>query len=185
MSVQKHYSTLQKELLHDNGYWLYMHDQYVLSDGRSTGDYFYADSHGSTIIIPILPDGRLIMVEQFRYLNQRLSIEFPGGGIPKGYTPEENALKELREETGMDADTLVHVGAFNPCNGITNEWCSVYIAKNLRLVGQNTDATEAIRIIHVSVDECQEMIRCGEIWDGMTITSWMLFQSKQSKDFSP
>jgi hypothetical protein len=61
----------------------------------------------------------------------------------------------------------------------------VYIAKDLRFVGQNTDATEEIEIMEVTLDECRSMIQAGTIWDGMTLASWTLYQIAQSKDFSP
>ncbi|MFM7544392.1 MAG: NUDIX domain-containing protein [Ignavibacteria bacterium] len=185
MSRVQPYSTITQELLHDNGYWRYKHDRYTLPDGKKESDYFYADSHGSTIIIPILDDNRLIMVKQFRYLNQKTSMEFPGGGLPAGLNPDENAHKELLEETGMKAAQLINIGSFNPCNGITNELCSVYIAKQLTFIGHNADETEDIEIVNVSMDECNSLIQTGEIWDGMTLASWTLFQTVQSKDFSP
>jgi len=185
MSRVQPYSTITQELLHDNGYWSYKHDRYTLPDGTKESDYFYADSHGSTIIIPILDDNRLIMVKQFRYLNQKTSMEFPGGGLPAGLNPEENAHKELLEETGMKAAQLINIGSFNPCNGITNELCSVYIAKQLTFIGHNADETEDIEIVNVSMDECNSLIQTGEIWDGMTLASWTFFQTVQSKDFSP
>lgn len=185
MSRLQPYTTIAQELLHDNRYWQYKHDRYILPDGKKESDYFYADSHGSTIIIPILGDNRLIMVKQYRYLNQKSSLEFPGGGLASGLKPEENAHKELLEETGMIAEQLINIGSFNPCNGITNELCSVYIAKQLTFIGHNADETEDIEIVNVSIDECYTLIRTGEIWDGMTLASWTLFQTEQSKDFSP
>lgn len=185
MTKREPYSTIDQVLIDDNGYWRYKRDEYVLSDGLNHAEYFYADSHGSTIIIPMTSAESVLMVKQFRYLNKKLSIEFPGGGLQFGMTPEENAKKELLEETGMKADTFLHIGSFNPCNGITNELCSVYIAKDLRFVGQNTDATEEIEIMEVTLDECRSMIQAGTIWDGMTLASWTLYQIAQSKDFSP
>jgi hypothetical protein len=61
----------------------------------------------------------------------------------------------------------------------------VYIAKQLTFIGHNADETEDIEIVNVSIDECYTLIRTGEIWDGMTLASWTLFQTEQSKDFSP
>ena len=185
MSRVQPYSTITQELLHDNGYLRYKHDRYTLPDGKKESDYFYADSHGSTIIIPILDDNSLIMVKQFRYLNQKKSMEFPGGGLQAGLNPEENAHKELLEETEMKAAQLINIGSFNPCNGITNELCSVYIAKQLTFIGHNADETDDIEIVNVSMDECNSLIQTGEIWDGMTLASWTFFQTVQSKDFSP
>jgi ADP-ribose pyrophosphatase len=104
--------------------------------------------------------------------------------MTKDVTPLENAIKELREETGIIAGKMIPIGTFNPCNGITNEICSVYIAKDLSFTEQHTEETEDIEIIHVNMDECISMIQLGEIWDGMTLASWTLFQTVQSKDIA-
>jgi ADP-ribose pyrophosphatase len=184
MRKEKPYSTLTEKILHQNPYWIYKQESYVLADGCSQSEYYYVNSHGSTIIIPLVNDETMIMVKQFRYLNQRPSIEFPGGGMTKDVTPLENALKELREETGIIAGKMIPLGTFNPCNGITNEICSVYIAKDLSYAEQHTEETEDIEIIHVNMDECLYMIQHGEIWDGMTLASWTLFQTVQTKDIA-
>jgi ADP-ribose pyrophosphatase len=180
MSKAQPYSTLNQKILHKNPYWNYVQEIYVLADGHSNSEYYYVQSQGSTIIIPLLNDETMIMVKQYRYLNQRMSIEFPGGGISEGMDPLENALKELREETGIIAGTMFPIGIFNPCNGITNEQCTVYIAKELQFSDQDTEETEEIAIIHVNREECASMIQHGEIWDGMTLASWTLFQTLQS-----
>jgi len=184
MPKEKPYSKLTEKILHQNPYWMYTQESYVLADGYSQSEYYYVNSHGSTIIIPLVNDETMIMVKQFRYLNQRQSIEFPGGGMTKDVTPLENAHKELREETGIIAGKMIPLGTFNPCNGITNEICSVYIAKDLSFTEQHTEETEDIEIIHVSMDECISMIQHGEIWDGMTLASWTLFQTVQLKDIA-
>ncbi|MEY3689797.1 MAG: hydrolase [Bacteroidota bacterium] len=180
MSKEQPYSTLQQEILHKNPYWKYVKETYVLADGHSQSEYYYVHTHGSTIIIPLLNDTTMIMVKQYRYLNQRISIEFPGGGISHAMEPRENALKELREETGIIAGMMKPIGTFNPCNGITNELCTVYIARELHFTEQDTEETEEIEIIHVPLEECASMIKHGEIWDGMTLASWTLFQTLQS-----
>ena len=182
MPKGKPFSTLNEQILHENPYWTYRQDEYLLADGISQSEYYYVNSRGSTIIIPLLRDDVMIMVRQYRYLNQRFSIEFPGGGISAGYSEMDNALKELQEETGFVAGTISSIGVFNPCNGITDEICSVYIAKELTQAEQEMDETEEIEILHVNMSDFASLIRTGEIWDGMTLASWTLFQTVQSKD---
>jgi ADP-ribose pyrophosphatase len=176
------YSKLKELILHENPYWSYKQDSYLLADGVTQSEYFYVHSRGSTIIIPLLNDETLIMIKQYRYLDQRMSIEFPGGGMSKDIDPLENAYKELQEETGMKAGMMLPIGTFNPCNGITNELCTVYIAKDLTFTEQNTEETEDIEIIQVNISQCASLIRKGEIWDGMTLASWTLFQTVHSKE---
>ena len=184
MSKDNAYTMLEESILHENPYWTYVKDEYVLSDGKSISSYFHVRSHGSTLVIPMVDDHTMIMVKQFRYLNQRMSLEFPGGGIAFGLSPLENAHKELTEETGFIAKDMQCIGTFNPCNGMTNELCSVYIAKGLVLSSQDMDPTEDIELINISIQECQQLINNGEVWDGMTLACWTLFQTVHSKDIS-
>ena len=185
MPKGKPFSTINKQVLHENPYWTYQQDTYALADGISESEYYHVNSRGSTIIIPLLTNDVMIMVRQYRYLNQRFSIEFPGGGIIAGYSAMDNAFKELQEETGLIAYTITSIGMFNPCNGITNEMCSVYIATDLKQTEQKTDETEEIEILQVNISDIASLIRTGEIWDGMTLAAWTLFQTVQSKDSAP
>jgi len=97
----KGYKRLTTEILHENPYWSYMHDTYSLKDNQQKADYYYVNSLGSTIIIPCIDDQHCVLVHQYRYLNQKYSLEFPGGGIPQGVLPQQNAGKELKEETDI------------------------------------------------------------------------------------
>lgn len=182
MPKGKPFSTMNEQVLHENPYWTYQQDTYLLADGISQSEYYHVNSRGSTIIIPMLTNAEMIMVRQYRYLNQRFSIEFPGGGIDVGYSSQENALKELQEETGYIAGSITPIGIFNPCNGITNEICSVYIATDLKLAEQKMDITEEIEILQLHKSDISSLIQTGEIWDGMTLASWTLFQTIQSKE---
>lgn len=128
----KDYKRLTSEILHENPYWSYMHDTYSLQDNQHKADYFYVNSLGSTIIIPCIDEQHFVLVHQYRYLNQKYSLEFPGGGIPQGVLPQQNASKELNEETGYVAEYMEHIGTFNPYKGVTNELCYVFVAKNLQ-----------------------------------------------------
>ena len=83
--------------------------------------------HGGT---PLTADGKVILVNQYRYLCDRESLEFPCGSINEGHTYEQTALLELQEETGYKAGApLQELGRFNPYNGVTSEICTVYICE--------------------------------------------------------
>lgn len=168
------YSTRKREIIDSNPYWNYVIEDYVLPNS-TVGKYYYVDSLGSTIVIPQLTDGKFILTKQYRYLNKKLSIEFPGGGIKRGLTPELNAFEELRQETGFITDNLKLLGKFNPCNGMTNEICWVFFAEGLQAGLQKLDESEEIEVLFVSSKEIFDKIKKGIIWDGMTLASWSLF----------
>jgi len=154
--------------------WMSMyHNQFELPDGKK-GNYFYLHTNGSALTIPIMEDGKILMIRQYRYLTDELSIEFPCGGIKNGQSVIEAARAELIEETGYDAKKIKKVGQFIPYNGLSDEMCTVFLAYKLNFVGPKPDETESIEIFTTSPDEVDRMIEKGRITDGMSLAGWLL-----------
>ncbi|HTO94061.1 MAG TPA: NUDIX hydrolase [Bacteroidota bacterium] len=156
-----------------NRWWTYRKDEYQLPSG-TRGEYHYVHTHGASLVVPVDRDGKLHLVNQYRYLCARESIEFPCGGVKEGATYEQTALDELREETGYTCGRLDQAGSFNPYNGVTDEFCRVYIAGDLTFVGVAPDETEEFEQVTLSVQDLDGRIATGEIWDGMTIAAWAI-----------
>lgn len=171
MSLKKWYQK-DKKTLFKNDYWSYNLDKFEI-EGGMTGDYHYVHSLGSTMIVPFASENEILLVNQFRYLNQRESLEFPCGSVEKGLTINENAVKELREETGYKGE-LNYIGEFSPYNGVSNEMCSVFTAKNLEHSPLQNDATEEFELVKIPINKFEELIKQNIIWDGLTISSWYL-----------
>ncbi len=172
------FENISKNIIQANPYWEYWLDKYRLPDGN-VGDYHYVKSNGSTMIVPVDEFGNLYLVEQFRYLNHKLSIEFPGGGIKKGLSPEQNAKEELKEEIGYFAGKMTLLGEFNPFNGVTDEICYVYLAEDLHFIGSNPEATESVNTIKLTKELLIEHIINNKIWDGMTLAAWSLYNYQE------
>lgn len=170
----KELETIESKTEYSNPYWEYKIDKYKLPSG-GTGTYHYVNSRGSTFIIPKISAEIYILARQYRYLNKRTSIEFPGGGLNPDTEPEINAAHELLEETGYEAGKLTFVGEYNPYNGVSNEMCRVYLAEDLVFRGANPEATEEFEIIEMTENEIINKIYEGEIWDGMTLAAWSLY----------
>ena len=168
------YETISSELIFSNPYWNYRKDIYVLPDSNK-GEYFFVDSRGASIIIPLLDNNTFVMVRQYRYLNKKFSIEFPGGGVSKDKNIFKNAVDELKEEAGYLAGRIELLGGFNPYNGVTNEMCSVFLARDLQKTDCNPDASEEFELVFLKEKEIFNKIEKNEIWDGMTLASWSLF----------
>jgi ADP-ribose pyrophosphatase len=98
--------------------------------------------------------------------------------VKPGKSYDEMAALELEEETGYRSDALVRIGEFNPYNGVTNEICVVYTARDLVHSTQKPDATEEFEIVLCTVQQLEEMVRTNKIWDGMTLAAWILAKGK-------
>jgi ADP-ribose pyrophosphatase len=145
------------------------------------GEYHYIKTAGSAFIVPMIDDEHILLLKQFRYLTDRISLEFPGGGMKEGQKPEEIARKELIEETGYDGD-LEYVGSFNPYIGITTEFCYVYIARNLKKSDEfSKDESEDFEVVKLSINEVEEKMKSNEIFNGMSLAMWALVRNKVMK----
>src|SRR4030066_2464438 len=109
----KPWKKLSESIAVRNPYWTYKRDAFELPSGKP-GEYHYVHTNGSSMVVPIVGDGSMLLVNQYRYLLGRESREFPCGSVKEGSTHEETARQELEEETGYSAKSLLMGGAFNP-----------------------------------------------------------------------
>jgi ADP-ribose pyrophosphatase len=167
------WKTISRSIQFKNNWWSYGRDAVLLPSGQE-GEYHYVHSNGSSCVVPVTAGRGILLVNQFRYLGGRESLEFPCGAVKDGSTHDQTAWHELAEETGYSAVSLVCIGAFNPYNGVTDEVCRVYIARNLREVGASPDDTEEFELVTLSPEEIAGKIRDGTIWDGMSIAAWCI-----------
>ena len=159
-----------------NPWWTYRRDDVLLPNGRH-GEYHFVHVEGSSMIIPRLNDGRILLVNQYRYLRDKDSLEFPCGSVKPGSTHDATAVNELAEETGFRAGDIRCIGEFNPYNGVTDEICRVYLASRLLPVTAAHDDTEEFEQVPLTAEEIETKVQSGEIWDGMTLAAWSFARS--------
>jgi ADP-ribose pyrophosphatase len=169
----KHLKKISEETVHTNPWWTYKHERFEKANGEA-GDYYYAETHGVSIVVPVLSDGSIVLTRQYRYLFDKESIEFPGGGIKEGSDALETARQELYEETGWIADEFAQIGTFEPANGYVKDLTHVYLARADEQQEQQLEDTEEIEVIYRRPDEIDEMVRRNDIWDGQSLAVWSL-----------
>ncbi len=176
----KELQKISGSILSANNWWEYRLDRYKYPSGFE-GEYHFVHTGGSTFIIPEKNENLFIMTKQYRYLNQKISIEFPGGGLKKGLSPIENANQELEEEAGYKGN-LLKIGEFNPFNGVTDEICAVFHATGLVSCKPKPEESEEFEIIELTKKEIIHKIQKGEIWDGMTLAAWSIYYFSMEKE---
>lgn len=160
-----------------NPFWEYKVQKYRTPKGHE-GEYFLVHTKGSAFIVPITDEGKLVMVRQYRFPVDAITLEFPGGGMREGGTAEYNARKELIEETGFDGD-LEKAAEFTPYPGVSNEICHVFIARNLKPSKEYLpDAIEEFELVELFPEELEELIARGEVKDGMSLSMYSLVRSR-------
>jgi len=164
---------ISSEVVHKNPWWMYKRDSFK-QDGKLR-EYYYLQTFGSAMVVPVLDDGRLLLVRQYRYLEDKFSIEFPCGGIAENETPFDAATREMMEETGFQSTDLIKIGTFAPCNGMLKEMTHVFLANELTEVAKpQSDEFEVTEVLFRRVDEFENMIKQGEIWDGQVLAAWAI-----------
>ncbi|MFQ6608470.1 MAG: NUDIX domain-containing protein [Fidelibacterota bacterium] len=143
-------------------------DEVELPDGSySTREYTIHP--GAVVVIPVLPDGKILLIRQFRYPIGRVEIELPAGKIDPGETPEETLQRELVEETGFRAGKITSLAEIHPCVGYSDERMWMFLAENLEEETPDTDEDEFIEVEPMELSECLQLVRSGEIKDVKTI----------------
>ena len=137
------------------------------------------DHGGAAAIVPILDDGSVILVKQFRYALGKALTEVPAGKLEEGESPEECARRELLEETNYEAGRLEKLFQCYLAPGYSNELIHIFLASDLVEKGQQKAPEETIRIIRVKLEEALSMIWRGEIEDAKSISSLLTVAMKK------
>lgn len=129
---------------------------------------------GAVAIVAVDSDGRLVMVEQYRYATGKVLLEIPAGTLNPGEDPDRCAHRELQEEVGYKPGALTKLGAIYLAPGYSTELIHLYLATDLtesRLAG---DDDEFIEISHLTVADVLAKIASNAIQDAKTISAVML-----------
>lgn len=129
-------------------------------------------------VLPLLEDGRIALVEQYRPTVNRPCLEVPAGAANPGEPPEAAARRELAEETGYRAGALTPLGAFYPAIGYSTERIFLYVATDLEAGATAFDEGEDIRLVHVTPEEMGDLIRKGAIADSKSILAYLLWRQR-------
>ncbi len=130
---------------------------------------------GSVGILPVLEDGRLLLIKQCRYVVGSSLLEIPAGTIEEGESPEECAARELQEETGYRAGKLTPLSAFYLAPGYSNEFMWLFKATELEAGDMRPMPDELIEVRKIGLGEALQMIRRGEIRDVKTICAILFY----------
>ena len=124
---------------------------------------------GAVAVVPLLPDGRIIMVRQYRHAVGKALLEIPAGKLDRGEIPEQCAARELEEETGYACNQLRSLTSVWTTPGFSDEIIHIYAAENLQKKVQNLDEDEFLQIEIYSKEQLRQMMQDGSISDSKTI----------------
>ena len=123
-------------------------------------------------VVPVTPEGKVVLIRQWRAGSDSIAIEVPGGIVDPGEDPQDSAARELEEETGYRCDTVVRTGRLRPNPAIQRNFLHTFIALGARPDGQPAqEEREDIGAFEATWDEVDAMIRSGAIDHALVIDS--------------
>ena len=145
--------------------------------------FFLMDTPDWVNVLPITTDGQVVMVRQYRHGSERVSLELPGGLIdPHETDPAKAAARELREETGYEAERIEPVGVMNPNPAMMSNRCFAFVATGCRRVGGlEMDAGEDIEVVTVPLADLDRIIADGEIEHAIVLATVALWRASAAR----
>lgn len=155
-------------------------DEMLLPSGETQKWDFVHRKKGAAAVVPVLPDGRIIMIKQFRSPLNRITLEVPAGAMEDG---EEDssicALRELEEETGYYSKDISFLMHLKPISAYCDENIDLYYVNGIeKVTNQNLDPGEKIDTVIMDLDDLLDMIFRGELQDGKTVAALLAYAVK-------
>ena len=167
-----------RKLIHNGAIVDIYQDRMQLPDG-SEENFDFIKHKGAAAVIPVLDDGRIIMVKQYRNAIDDYTLEIPAGGLNGADEPTRVAAhRELEEETGYYAEMedVTFLLSLYTTVAFCNEKIDIYVAKNLRKTEQHLDDDEFIDVGIYTLDELCKLVLDGKIVDAKTIAAVMSYK---------
>lgn len=153
-----------------------------LVDGGGGNYYTYErvleQNSGAAVVLPITPDGRIVLLKQFRHALREEQLQLPRGFGTQKMSASENARKEAGEEIGVDDEAPIELGTVVANSGLSGVRVKVFLFRihdDYRVVYGKEGIVDARAYTN---DEIDELIKNGEITDGFTLSALTLYRTK-------
>ena len=160
--------TIQAKTIYEGSFLTLNSDKVLLPNGNISNREWIKHP-GAICCVPILPDGKIGLIKQYRYAVKEEMIEIPAGKLDQNEIPEKCALRELEEEIGYRANKLTLLANIHPAVGFTDEKMWLYLAEGLVKTKQSLDADEFLSLFPTKLNEAVDMVWSGKITDVKTI----------------
>ena len=179
----EHVEVEKRELVYKGSILDVYADTVRLPNGHKEAWDFVSHRKGAAAVVPVLPDGRIVLVHQYRHALKRMTWEIPAGS--RDSVTEDTmvcARRELTEETGYTCDRIEPLISLKTTVAFCDEFIDVYLAKNLKPGHQHLDEGEFIDVAAYGVDELCDMIYAGTIQDAKTVAGILAYKNLLNQD---
>lgn len=165
---------LESEIVYHGRIFDVRRDRVAEPGGQTTTREFVVHS-GSVVVVPVLADGRILLVRQYRHATGQHLWELVAGRVEPGEKPLPAARRELQEETGYSARRFTKLLELFATPGFVNELLTVYAAEGLTLGTANPDEDEQIVTKPFSIAELHAMMRSGKLRDAKSVAGILFY----------
>ena len=168
---------ISKKIVYKNEWFQIIDTHYI----KNKKNYFTIKMSDSSVILPITPDNKILIIKQYRESLDDFSLELPAGFIDKHEKPIDAAKRELLEETGYSATDLKHLTRYYPVQGHNLQYIDCFVATKLKKISEpKLDDDEFVTVEKIPLKKIISMIKSGKIMDSKTICSVMIYASKKN-----
>ena len=131
---------------------------------------------GGALAVPVTPEGKLVLVRQYRFACEGRLLEFPAGTVEMNEDPAKTIKREIAEETGYTAGKWLNLGKFPLAPGYSDEYIYAFLAQDLEKLATppQQDEDEDIEVVLMTPQELEQAILAGEPVDAKSIASYFL-----------
>jgi len=173
--------TLSSQTLHKGNLLEYRLDRVSIEGVSSEAERELILHPGGVVILACNADGEFIMVRQYRYAIGDYLLEFPAGRLNPGENPQMAALRELKEETGYQANQIHELGYIYTAPGFCSEKLYMYFADDLVAGESEPDEDEFVSVEHLTAVQITQKIQAMELSDAKTLAIWTMFSNLSDK----
>lgn len=173
---------INRELVYKGSILDIYKDTMDVGNGKIEEWDYVAHRKGAACVVPVLPDGRILMVRQYRNALERDTLEVPAGA--RDSVTEDTmvcAIRELEEETGYKSNKVSKLLELRTTVAFCNEMVDVYLAENLVPGEQHLDDAEDICVEAYELEELLDKIYSGVIQDAKTVAAILAYSNKLKK----
>jgi ADP-ribose pyrophosphatase len=152
-------------------------DRYRLPRNDREASFYILESNDWVNVIPLTEAGEVILIRQFRFGTEEVTLEIPGGIVEPGHTPLQAGQNELLEETGFHSDQWDYLGFVRPNPAFLNNRCHSFLARGVKKVAQiRLEESEEIEMLKVPYAEIKTLIEKGAITHSLVICAFHLYE---------
>lgn len=171
------YKRVDRKLMYEGSIVQMFNDTMEFADG-SLHEWDFIKHPGGAGSIAVKPDGRILMVRQYRNALERETLEIPAGGLGCGEDRQVCAVRELEEETGYRAGHSELLAEICSNVALMDECIGVYLCTDLVMVDQHLDEGEYLNVESYTIEELMEMVTTGKIRDAKTVCGILAYYAR-------